>query len=203
MPEAENQRHLILASTSRYRANALKTLNLVFTAVDPETDEQASAAEKPDTLALRLAHSKAAAGLQSNPKCVVIGSDQVGFCDGLQLHKPGNAAGAVAQLRKCSGRRATFYTAVAVHTDTQRLATVVPTELQFRALSRQDIENYVAAEPAFDCAGGFKIEGLGITLFESVTSTDPSALIGLPLIATARFLRTLGYSLTGRPELSH
>lgn len=203
MSEAENQRRLILASTSRYRANALKTLNLVFTAVDPETDEQASAAEKPDALALRLAHGKAAAGLQSNPGCVVIGSDQVGFREGLQLHKPGNAAGAVEQLLKCSGRLATFYTAVAVHTDTQRMATVVPTELQFRALSRQDIENYVAAEPAFDCAGGFKIEGLGISLFDSVTSADPSALIGLPLIATARFLRTLGYSLTGRPELSH
>ena len=181
MSESENQRRLILASTSRYRADALKTLNLEFTTVDPETDEQASAAEKPDALALRLAHSKAAAGLQSCPGCVVIGSDQVGFCDGIQLHKPGNAAGAVEQLVRCSGRRATFYTAVAVYDETQQLATVVPTELQFQALSLQAIENYVAAEPAFDCAGGFKIEGLGISLFETVTSDDPSALIGLPL----------------------
>ena len=203
MAESENRRRLILASTSRYRAEALKTLNLAFTTVNPNTDEQASAAEKPDALALRLAHSKAAAGLQSNPGCVVVGSDQVGFCDGQQLHKPGSAAGAVAQLLRCSGRLAIFYTAVAVHTNTQRLAKVVPTELRFRALSRQEIENYVAAEPAFDCAGGFKIEGLGISLFDTVTSADPSALIGLPLIATAGFLRTLGYSLTGRPELCH
>ena len=196
MAESENHRRLILASTSRYRADALKTLKLAFTSVDPETDEQALTAEKPDALALRLAHSKAAAGLRSHPECVVIGSDQVGFCNGSQLHKPGNAAGAVEQLLSCSGRVATFYTAVAIHDDTQRLATVVPTELQFRALTRQDIEHYVAAEPAFDCAGGFKIEGLGISLFDTVTSADPSALIGLPLIATARFLRTLGYSLT-------
>lgn len=196
MAESVNRTRLILASTSRYRANALKTLNLAFTAIDPKTDEQALRAEKPDALALRLAHNKAAAGLQSHPECVVIGSDQVGFCNGSQLHKPGNAAGAVKQLLSCSGRVATFYTAVAIHDNSQRLAAVVPTELQFRQLSRQDIDHYVAAEPAFDCAGGFKIEGLGISLFNSVTSDDPSALIGLPLIATARFLRTLGYSLT-------
>ena len=198
MPESENRRHLILASTSRYRADALRTLNLTFTAVDPETDEQASEAEKPGALALRLAHSKAAAVMQNNPGCVVIGSDQVGYCNGRVLHKPGNASGAVEQLIGCSGQLATFYTAVAVHDDTQRLATVVPTELLFRPLSRQDIEQYVAAEPAYDCAGGFKIEGYGISLFESVTSADPSALIGLPLIATARFLRTLGWDIIGQ-----
>ena len=197
MPQSENRRRLILASTSRYRAEALRSLNLTFTAVDPQTDEQASEAEKPGALALRLAHSKAAAVAQNNPGCVVIGADQVGCCNGQVLHKPGNASGAIEQLSSCSGRIATFYTAVAIHDKTQRLATVVPTELQFRQLSRRDIEHYVAAEPAFDCAGGFKIEGLGISLFESVSATDPSALIGLPLITTARFLRSLGWDIIG------
>ena len=197
MPESEKRKRLILASTSRYRADALRTLNLTFTAVDPQTEEQASEAEKPGALALRLAHSKAAAVMQNNPGCVVIGSDQVGYCNGRVLHKPGNASAAIAQLTGCSGQLATFYTAGAVHDDTQRLAAVVPTELLFRQLSRRDIEQYVAAEPAFDCAGGFKIEGLGISLFESVSAADPSALIGLPLIATAGFLRSLGWDIIG------
>ncbi len=197
MPESEKPKRLILASTSRYRADALRTLNLTFTAVDPETEEQASEAEKPGALALRLAHSKAAAVIKNNPGCVVIGSDQVGYCNGRVLHKPGNASAAVEQLTGCSGQLATFYTAVAVHDDTQRLSTVVPTELLFLQLSRQDIEHYVTAEPAFDCAGGFKIEGLGISLFKSVSAADPSALIGLPLIATAGFLRSLGWDIIG------
>ncbi|XOV81601.1 MAG: Maf family protein [bacterium] len=195
MPESAIHPPLILASTSSYRADALRRLKLRFTTVNPEIDEQSKGAEKPAALALRLAHAKAAAGLRQHPGSVVIGSDQVGFCNGRRLHKPGNAQRSIEQLTHCSGKRATFYTAVAVHDHCHELATVVPTELQFGPLTRTVIENYVNAEPAFDCAGGFKIEGLGISLFTSVSSSDPSAIIGLPLIATITLLRSLDWQI--------
>ena len=199
MSESENPRSLILASTSRYRAAALRTLNLKFISIDPRTNEQPLAQEDPHALSLRLAHSKAAAVARNHPDCIVIGSDQVGYCNGQQLQKPHSMANAVAQLKRCSGELATFFTAVAVHDGAQRLAAVTTTELQFRDLSDQEIEAYVAAEPALDCAGGFKVEGLGISLFDRVDSVDPSALVGLPLITTVKFLRLLGCDVLHKP----
>lgn len=203
MAQPQNQRTLILASTSSYRSLALKSLQIPFTSIDPEADESALTHEKPDDLALRLAHSKAQAVALQHPTSVVIGSDQVGYCNHRRLHKPGSTDNAIAQLQKCSGRMATFYTAVAVHDNNQRLSTIVSTELHFRDLSRMEIEHYVRAEPALDCAGGFKAEGLGICLFEEVTSKDPSALVGLPMIATIQFLRQCGIDVLNQPLASH
>ncbi len=203
MTQTQNQRTLILASTSRYRSLALKSLGIPFSRADPGTDESAPEHENPADLALRLAHSKAQAVALQHPDSVVIGSDQVGSCNHHRLLKPESTDNAIKQLQKCSGRIATFYTAVAVHDADRRLGTIVTTTLRFRQLSRTDIEHYVAAEPALDCAGGFKVEGLGICLFEEVVSKDPSALIGLPMIATVQFLKQCGIDALNQPLASH
>ena len=183
---------LILASTSRYRAELLQRLGLPFSVEKPAVDETALPGETPVELALRLAQEKAFAVAARHPDAVVIGSDQVAEHEGDALGKPGDAAGAIAQLERMSGSIVTFHTAVCVARGRDAEIALVPTEVEFRTLSRGEIERYVAREMPVDCAGSFKSEALGIALFERVTSDDPTALVGLPLIETVKLLRVFG-----------
>ncbi len=188
---------LILASTSPYRRALLERLRLPFRAVAPEVDEAHRAGEPAADRSARLALAKAAAVAARHPDAAVIGSDQVALCDGRVLDKPGTAAVAIDQLLHLSGRVASFHTAVAVeYRSGNRCDTFTNvTEVRFRALSRAEIERYVAAEQPFDCAGSFRSEALGSVLFEALASDDPTGLVGLPLIRLAASLRALGYAL--------
>jgi septum formation protein len=188
---------LILASSSAYRQELLRRLGLPFDCAAPGVDETALAAETHLDRAVRLALAKAAAVAMRHAGSTVIGSDQVGVCNGEPLDKPGNAARARAQLQRLSAAAATFHTAVAV-LQLERgtsLQFVDTTTVYFRALSDSEIDRYIALEQPFDCAGGFRCEGLGISLFSRVVSEDPTGLVGLPLIAVARSLRQLGYDV--------
>jgi septum formation protein len=186
------QRPLILASTSRYRAQLLQQLQVEFTIANPQVDETALPGESADTLALRLAHAKAAAVADAHPEAVVIGADQVGACDGRLLTKPMSPHAAERELLALSGRAAHFYSAVAVHHADEANGAVVRTDLTFRQLTEQAVAYYVSVDNPIDCSGAFKIESLGISLFRSVNSNDPSALVGLPLIALVSMLTTCG-----------
>ncbi|MBB3226852.1 septum formation protein [Luteibacter sp. Sphag1AF] len=187
---------VLLASTSRYRAQMLQRILPRFDQAAPGTDETALPHEAPAARAARLARAKARAAADLHPDAVVIGSDQVADLDGHVLDKPGSIERAHEQLAASSGRQVVFHTAVCVLGPSGFEETVTDeTRVFFRTLSREDIERYVAAEQPLDCAGSFKCEGLGIVLFERIENNDPSALIGLPLIATARMLREAGVTL--------
>lgn len=194
---AASEPRLILASTSRYRRELLQRLGLHFECIAPETDESALPGDTPEELACRLAHAKAEAVAERVPGATVIGSDQVAECNGRVLGKPGGRDAAIDQLRACSGREVVFHTAVSVqrYAESRCDAFVDRTVVAFRPLSDAAIARYVDAEPAFDCAGSFKSEGLGLALFDAVRSNDPTALIGLPLIALSRSLRGFGFEI--------
>lgn len=187
----------VLASTSRFRAAQLEQLGLPFDKASPGVDETPLKSESPATLVKRLGRSKALAVSAKEPRRVVIGGDQIALFDGEILGKPGTPEKAVQTLSRFAGNRVTFLTHCTVsalagrsqwhHTDT--------THVYFRCLSRTEIERYVARENPVDCAGGFKIERLGVSLFDRVQSDDPSALIGLPLIFVARALRHFRFEL--------
>jgi 7-methyl-GTP pyrophosphatase len=183
---------IILASTSRYRRELLSRLQLPFTARSPNAVEDAIEGEAPAAMAARLALAKARS--IAAPNALVIGSDQVASLDGHLLRKPGSAEVAVAQLRAAQGKTVLFHTAVAVIAtgSGQTLQHIDCTEVQFRRLDDRALEQYVRLESPLDCAGSFKSEGLGIALFERITSEDPTALIGLPMIFVADALRRLG-----------
>lgn len=184
---------LILASTSRYRAELLTRLGLPFEAVAPGVDEAIRPGEQPDAAAARLARAKALAVAARHADAVVIGSDQVAVCDGLRLDKPGDRANAIRQLTAVSGRTVVFHTAVCVVSPAARAAeTVVPTAVAFRHLTPAIIERYVDREQPFDCAGSAKAESLGIALIARMDGVDPTALIGLPLIALTDLLAQHG-----------
>jgi septum formation protein len=187
---------LILASTSRYRRELLSRLGLAFECIGPGVDEVAAAGETPSHQAVRLAQAKAEAVARRHPQAVVIGSDQVAELDGTALGKPLTHARASAQLLACSAREVVFHTAVCVIAPAatpQRFCDL--TRVRFRRLDATEIERYLVAEQPYDCAGSFKCEGLGAALFESIQNRDPTALIGLPLIALAQALRQCGYRL--------
>jgi septum formation protein len=187
---------LILASTSIYRRELLERLRLAFETARPEVDENPRPGESPIALAERLAIAKAGAIAEREPAAFVIGSDQVAELDGRPLGKPGTRDGALAQLGAMSGRAVHFRTAVCVrHGEHAPRLAIDTTTVRFRSLSFAEIERYVDAEQPLDCAGSFKSEGLGITLFDAIETIDPTALIGLPLIATARLLREAGFVL--------
>lgn len=185
---------LILASTSRYRRELLTRLGLPFEAVSPEVDETPLPGEEPAALAARLAAAKAEAVAKRFPEAVVIGSDQVADLAGQPLGKPGDHERAIDQLRRQSGQRVVFQTAVAVRRASTNFAaqSLVPVVVRFRTLADAEIERYLRREQPYDCAGSAKVETLGIALLESVESDDPTALIGLPLIATCALLRRAG-----------
>jgi septum formation protein len=188
---------LVLASTSVYRRQLLDRLGLAYAVEAPGVDEIQQEHESPAALSERLARDKAMAVARRHPQAWVIGSDQVAERDGLALGKPGDHERAVAQLRAASGRPVRFHTALCLcraasdgamsHRDV--------TEVRFRELDDATIERYLRAERPYDCAGSFKSEGLGIALFESIRSEDPTALIGLPMIALAKALREAGFEL--------
>lgn len=187
---------LVLASTSAYRRELLARLRLPFETVRPEVDETPLPGESPAVLVERLAHAKAAAIAGREADAWVVGSDQAAELDGLPLGKPGGREAAIAQLASMSGREIVFRTAVAlVHHDGRSFAALDATTVHFRDLADGEIARYVDAEQPFDCAGSFKSERLGIALFASIESRDPTALVGLPLIATANLLREAGFAV--------
>jgi len=185
---------LILASTSPYRRELLARLRLPFEAMSPGVDETPRAGEGPAALAVRLAEAKAHAVAARHPDAIVIGGDQVAVLDGRALSKPETHANAVAQLRAMRGRRVTFLTAVAVERGAsgETRARLVPCEVQFRAFAEAAIEPYLRADRPYDCAGSAKIDSLGIALVERLDGDDPTALVGLPLIALVTMLGELG-----------
>jgi septum formation protein len=191
---------LILASTSPYRAQLLARLKLQFDCVAPRTDETPSPGEPAAALAVRLSLAKAQAVAANWPDALVIGADQVAELDGAPIGKPGDRAGAIAQLAALSGRRVTFHSGLALvrAAGAQREAVCIPTTVEFRKLTAKQIEDYVGREPAFDCAGSAKCEGLGIALLERVDGSDPTALIGLPLIALTGLLERFGHPVLAR-----
>jgi septum formation protein len=197
----KSQPLLILASTSLYRKELLGRLGLSFNCVPPGVDETGGSDETPLMLVARLARAKAAAVAARHPQAWVIGSDQVAALEAAAastiLGKPGTEDRCREQLRKCSGRKVEFLTAVSVMQQQSgaMFEFIDTTTVTFRALDQAAIERYVAKELPLDCAGGFKSEGLGIALCESIDSTDPSALIGLPLIRVSAVLRAAGFEL--------
>ena len=215
---------LILASTSRYRRELLARLGLPFTTISPDFDETPVPGESTENLAKRLAIGKAEAvaatmvataaattvadTAKSTRQPIIIGSDQVAACGEQLLGKPGDVNTAIEQLLSMSGQAVTFHTAVhllrpspggsdqhATDVTATSFTAVDKTTAVLRNLSRDEIERYVDQEPSLDCAGSFKVEGLGISLFSAVNTNDPTGLIGLPLIATCQGLRELGIKL--------
>ena len=187
---------VVLASTSPYRRALLARLGIAFDTLHPEVDEAIQAGETPQAMVLRLAAAKAQAGAAEAPDALVIGSDQTASLAGKPLGKPGASDSAVAQLQAMAAREVTYFTAVALRTPAGHTHTLLDTSrVRLRPLAPAEIERYVATERPLDCAGALKLEGLGISLCESVETRDPTALIGLPLIATAQLLRDHGISI--------
>lgn len=196
-------RRLILGSSSVYRRELLGRLGIPFEVVSPDIDESAHPNEQPAALARRLAREKAlaiAGQLSADGRdALIIGSDQVCVLDNEALGKPGTHEKAVTQLQRLSGQTVVFETALClldklsgrVHEE------LVSTEVEFRDLTLAEIQAYLGKEPAYDCAGSAKSEGLGIALLERLSGDDPTALIGLPLIALCRLLRHAGFNPLG------
>lgn len=188
---------IILASSSKYRSQLLEKSGIIFKIHAPDIDEAAQPNEGPEELVKRLSLHKAKALTENYPNHLIIGSDQVACLQTQILTKPGNFANALAQLQACQGHSVIFYTGLCLYnsqTQNQQLACVT-TEVRFRQLSDQQLTNYLHREQPYDCAGSFKVEGLGITLFESINSSDPNALIGLPVIELISMLTTDGIDL--------
>lgn len=186
---------LILASSSRYRVELFARLRLPFEALAPHLDESVLPEETAEPLTRRLALAKAQVLAQRHPGRWVLGSDQAAECAGRILGKPGTQERAVQQLEQSSGQAVRFYTAVTLVREGLVYTAMDLTKVQFRVLPRAQIERYLAAEAVLDCAGSFKCEGLGISLFKSIETRDPTALMGLPLIATCQLLRQAGFEL--------
>ena len=191
----KSEQPLILASTSAYRRELLGRLGLPFGVQTPDIDESWRPGEHPTALVGRLALAKARKVSSGTPGAWVIGSDQIAVRDKDILGKPLERQRCIEQLSASSGQRLEFLTAVALVKSgpSQEFQVVDSTWVTFRTLDRPSIERYVDREQPFDCAGGFKCEGLGISLFDSIETLDPTALIGLPLIALSRLLRKAGY----------
>ena len=191
---ATDRPRLVLASTSPYRRALLERLGIPFTAAAPEVDEASRPGESPQALVLRLAEAKARAVARHYPEALVIGSDQVACLDDSVLGKPGDRATAIAQLSRAAGRPVLFLTGLCLldARSGQAQTLVEPFRVHFRDLTPAQIEGYVDREHPFDCAGSFKSEGLGITLFQRLEGDDPNALIGLPLIRLVALLESAG-----------
>lgn len=188
------QARLVLASTSVYRKQLLERFGLQFETARPDLDESPLPGETPVATAERLALEKARAVAPRFPGALIIGSDQVAHRGNERFGKPGTVERAIAQLTAMSGKSIVFHTAVCLYNSAtgQYLLEGVPTEAKFRPLSKEEIVRYVDREKPLDCAGSAKSEGLGISLLDYMRGDDPTALIGLPLIALARMLRAEG-----------
>lgn len=185
---------LVLASTSPFRRELLAKLCLPFECAAPDIDESPIAGEKPSELVARLAEQKAKAVAHHYPNSLIIGSDQVAVLGEQMLGKPGSHARATQQLQQASGKCITFLTGLSLYnSENDTLQTdVVPFSVYFRELSENQIENYLQKEQPYHCAGSFKSEGLGISLFEKLEGEDPNTLIGLPLIRLIQMLEKEG-----------
>jgi len=185
---------LILASSSRYRKELLSRLCIPFICMAPDVDETPLANETAPALVKRLACAKAEAIALQTTDSLVIGSDQVAVSGSAILTKSGNHENARRQLQSVSGHEVVFYTGLCViATETRAIqSAVVPYSVSFRQLSDTQIDNYLYQEQPYDCAGSFKAEGLGISLFEKMQGDDPTALIGLPLITLTSMLTQAG-----------
>jgi septum formation protein len=190
---------LVLASTSPYRRELLQRLRLDFDIVSPGVEEAPHVGELPSATAVRLAQAKASAVRSVFPQALIIGSDQVAEIDGERLDKPGTHERAAAQLRRLSGRAANFHTAVALLNATTGAmhSRLVVTRVVFRELTPAAIDSYLYKEQPYDCAGSAKSEGLGIALLRAIEGDDPTALIGLPLIALTEMLAAEGVRVVG------
>lgn len=199
---------LILASSSPYRRALLERLRIPFEVAAPSLDETPHPGEAPAATALRLAEAKAravAARATDTPDApeaagmLVIGSDQVATFDGRQIGKPGGHEAALAQLKEMRGRTVEFHSALTLFDAARDVVQIedVVTRVRFRDLPQEELEAYLLAETPYDVAGSAKAEGLGIALVDAIDSDDPTALVGLPLIALTRMLRTAGYPLFG------
>lgn len=188
---------LILASSSSYRRELMERLMLPFQCVPPDTDETALPGETPQELVLRLSVAKAGVVASLYPKALVIGSDQVASIEDRILGKPGDHETACEQLRACSGNLVKFYTGLAVQCQSSGFARrqVECYSVDFRKLSQSTIDRYLSREKPYDCAGSFKCEGLGITLFRRLHGDDPTSLQGLPLISLTGMLLASGFDI--------
>jgi septum formation protein len=194
---------IILASTSPYRRRLLERLHLKFRSISPEIDETPLLHEKPAAMAQRLARQKARSVAEHHPDAMVIGSDQVASINGSIIGKPGNFDRAKAQLQSFSGREVQFYTAVnlvCLNRNLERFH-VEPFNVRFRSLNNRQIEDYLRRDQPYDCAGSFKVEGLGIVLFEGMAGNDPTSLEGLPLIRLTDLLTDAGIDILGTSKL--
>jgi len=189
--------NIILASGSRYRRELLARLGLAFESWSPDVDESALAGESPRQTAARLARCKADAAARRWPQALIIGSDQVAELGGEAIGKPGTLQKAREQLERLSGREVLFHTGLCLldAASGNAQARVVTTDVVFRRLTAAEIDAYLAREPALDCAGSAKSEGLGIALLDRLGGEDPTALVGLPLIALSRMLRNAGVAV--------
>lgn len=199
MPAPATFPRLILASSSPYRKELLARLRIPFDIFVPDINETPLPAESPEATAMRLAEQKAVAVANRAPQAVVIGSDQVATLDGGQIGKPGTHENALAQLQLMRGREVVFHTALCLLD--RRTGAQLPVQAQnvqtfvtFRDLPDAELDAYLRIEQPYDCAGSARNEGLGIALIESIRSTDPTALTGLPLIALTTMLRRAGFS---------
>ena len=185
-------KNIILASSSVYRKMLLDRLQIPYQVVSPDVDERNPGLPLPE-LAAFLAQLKAETVAQQYPDAICIGADQVPVCEGKALSKPGTIEQNIVQLQEISGKTVTFYAGMCVLYAPKSICLVSTTTtiVRFRSISRAEAEDYVAREPSVDCAGGFKSEGLGITLLDSIESTDPTALIGLPLIQLVQDLKMI------------
>jgi len=188
---------LILASTSPYRRELLGRLQIPFEVCAPATDETPLPDELPATTAERLAVAKAHAVVHQFPDALIIGSDQVAYCGAQRFGKPGSRDNAREQLRSLSGKIVVFHTGLCLlnSQNNRSLVRGVATEVRFRNLADSEIERYLNKEDALNCAGSARSEALGISLLEWMRSDDPTALVGLPLIALTEMLRAEGLAL--------
>ena len=193
-------RPLVLASTSRYRAALLDRLGVTYRTDAPGVDEAAHPGESAADACVRLAEAKARAVASRHPGALIIGSDQIADCDGRHVGKPGTLERAREQLAALSGRTIVFHTGVAVLDAASGRCAVERVDVRstFRRLHRDEIDAYLARESPLDCAGSVRSERLGIALFDAIASDDPTALEGLPLIATCRLLRAAGLDVLAR-----
>jgi len=179
----------------------LETLGIPFTSADPSIDETPKPEESPHSLSLRLAKEKAASVAAKNPEALIIGCDQVAVCDQQIIGKPGSKIKAIKQLSFLQNNEATFFTSVAlISKDHQPKVKCTTTQVKLRKLTNQQIKRYVEIEQPIDCAGSFKSEALGISLFEYIKSDDPTALIGLPLISLTTLLIESGLTPIEHPD---
>lgn len=185
-------RPIVLASTSRYRRELLQRLRLEFEVHAPQVDESPLLGESARDTAVRLAHQKASDVAARFSQAVVIGSDQTAELGAVTIGKPHSHEAALKQLESMQGRQVVFHTALAVSSDGAVQVDSVTTTVTFRRLTRTQLETYLRTDQPYDCAGSAKIESLGIALAERVDSTDPTALIGLPLIRLTAMLAAAG-----------